>query len=95
MSEHDQLQREINRGAEADALMKNPLVKEALDTLEKEIVLAWENTPMRDHEAREKAWMFYVTVRKFRNIFFSFVETGKLASFQLNEKKTFNIFGGR
>lgn len=83
------------RAEHAQAILTNPLVKEVLDALEKDIISAWETTPMRDSEAREKAWMYYLTVRKFRNTFLGFIETGKMASMQIEEKRRFKLFGGK
>lgn len=94
MTDEELRQQEINRASQAEAVMKNPLVNEVLDLLEKDIITAWENTPMRDQEAREKAWMYYITVRKFRNVFTTYIETGRMASMQLEQKKLFRIFGG-
>ena len=95
MSEEQQLHDELHRSQQAELILKNPLVKEVLDSLEKDIISAWENTPMRDAEAREKAWMYYLTVRKFRNTFINFIETGRMASMQLETKRKLRIFGGR
>ena len=92
MTDDQKRQEEINRAAHAEAVLKNPLVKEVLDRLEADIVKAWEGTNPRDQEARERGWMFYVTVRKFRNQFLSYIETGKMASVQLEEKRRFQLF---
>ena len=95
MTDEQKRNLELQRASQAELVLKNPLVQEVLDTLEKDIVRAWEQTPAHDTEARERGWMFYITVRKFRNTFQSFIETGKMASVQLEEKRRFNIFGGR
>ena len=95
MNEEHQLRNEMSRATDAEAILNNPLVQEVLDSLEKDIVSAWENTPMRDVEAREKAWMYYLTVRKFRNTFINFIDTGRMASLQLETKRKFQIFGGK
>lgn len=95
LTEDQKLQSERSRAADAEMILKNPLVQEVLDSLEKEVIAAWENTPMRDTEAREKAWVYYITVRKFRNTFVSFIETGRMASIQLETKRKLKLFGGR
>ncbi len=95
MTDDELRQQEIFRASKAEAVLNNPLVTEVLDLLEKDIITAWEATPMRDTEAREKAWMYYLTVRKFRNIFTTYIETGRMASMQLEQKKLFRLFGGR
>lgn len=95
MTDEQLRQQEQARASQAEQVLKNPLVMEVLDRLEKDIINTWEVTPMRDMEAREKAWLWFVTVRKFRNTFLGFIETGKLASVQLEEKRRFKLFGGR
>ena len=95
MSEDQKLHNELSRAAEAEAVLNNPLVKEVLDSLEKDVIAAWENTPMRDIEAREKAWMYYVAVRKFRNTFINFIDTGRMASLQLESKRKLRSLGGK
>ena len=86
---------ELDRAEHAKAVLDNPLVKEALQTLKDDVINAWEQTNMRDAEAREKAWMYYVTVKKFENLFLNFIATGKMAAIQLEEKRLFNIFRGK
>jgi hypothetical protein len=63
-----------------------------LDAIEHDILVAWEATNFRDTEAREKAWAFYLASKKFRNTLTNYIQTGKMAVMQLEEKKRFQIF---
>lgn len=78
---------ELDRANKAKALLESEMLKEILDTLERDTIDLWEQTPSRDNEAREKLWMFYVVTRKFRNTLLKAIETGKMAEIQLAEKR--------
>lgn len=83
---------EIQRGDMARMVLESTVFKEALDTIERDILNAWEQTSPRDTEAREKAWSFYLASRKIRSTLQNFVDTGKMALIQVEEKKRFNLF---
>jgi hypothetical protein len=83
---------EIQRADMAKMILSSPVMEDALDAIEKDVLNAWENTSARDTEGREKAWAFYLAARKFRSTLKSYIETGMLARVQLEEKKRFNLF---
>lgn len=82
MSELD-LKLQSSRGMRAQELLRDDILLEALDAIEKECVEAWEQCPARDAEGKEMHWQLYKTAKKFRNTLLGYVETGKLASNQL------------
>ena len=49
----DKHRKDMDRGVRAEALMRDPLIQEAFDTLEKEFVSAWKQTAITDAAARE------------------------------------------
>lgn len=81
-TEHD----EITRAEAAKRILAEPLLAEALDTIEREIVDMWAACPARDVEGREELWKFNATARKFRALLLGYIETGKLAKVRLEEK---------
>jgi hypothetical protein len=87
-------QEEMWRGERARQLMNEPLIKEALEEIERAIIQNWEQCPAKDIELREKLWMMYGVSKKFRSYLQSTMESGELASLQLAEKKRFSLFGG-
>lgn len=83
---------EVQRADMAQMILSSPVMKEALDRIESEILSAWELTGPRDTEAREKAWNFYLAAKKFRSTLTNFIQTGQMARMQLEESKRFHLF---
>lgn len=82
-----QLRREVQRGANAQALIDNPLMIEALDAYENEIVNQWKTSPLRDADGREKLRLMLDAATKFRAYLLTTADTGKLASATIQEKR--------
>lgn len=91
LSEEQKRYQEISRADRARALLENAELREALDDIEKEVLLALEGT--HDTEAVLKLHRMYVIGRKFRNILHSRIQTGKMAALQLEEKRRFKLWG--
>lgn len=86
------------RGEHAAQLLRDPLLVEALEAIEKDILLEWENCPARDVQGREEIWKFFKTAKKFQLILSGMVEAGKLASFREKQSitdKAVQLFGGQ
>jgi hypothetical protein len=77
------LEQEKRRGDHAQRLLADDLLNETLDAIEKETIELWESTPARDSEGREHLHRFYLACRRFRNTLKRHLETGKMASIQL------------
>lgn len=73
------------RAEHAARILDDPLVKEALDLIEREIVEQWEACPVRDLEGRELLWRFMKTASKFRGILKGAIESGKLDAFRAQQ----------
>jgi len=83
---------EIQRGDMARLVLENAVFQEALDRIEQDTLSAWEGTEFRDTEARESAWRFYIAAKKIRNTLINYMQTGKMAAMQLEERKRFQLF---
>lgn len=70
------------RAEHAARLLNDPLMKEALESLELEIIAQWDVCPVRDVEARETLWRFYKTAKKFQSVFIGAIQSGKIAALQ-------------
>jgi hypothetical protein len=79
---------EVQRGEQAKELLDNPLFVESYDKIEAEIKAAWEASPVRDVEGREKLYQMLMIARKFKAHFESVVNTGKMARRTLSEVVT-------
>jgi len=78
-------EKEIQRGQQAKRILEDPIYVEALQKVSQELDQEWINSPIRDTEGREKIYM----MRKMLNVLLvqlqSVMETGKLASKQINK----------
>jgi hypothetical protein len=80
---------ELQRADQAKAILENPLLASAFADVEREILAMKENT--HDKEAVQKLHFMFVCNRKVQNILRSYIETGKMAAIQLEEKRKFNL----
>lgn len=68
------------RGREAQQLLDNALLQEALKALADEVQAQWLACPARDREGKEALWQLAKTAEKFSAILTGYVQTGKLAA---------------
>jgi|TARA_R110000787_G_scaffold263812_1_gene369715 hypothetical protein len=80
-----ELDKEQQRGHRAKAILEDEIFAEAIQKVSSELDLEWINSPVRDTEGREKIYM----MKKMLNVLLveikSVMETGKLASKQINK----------
>lgn len=79
----------IARAESAKRILSDPLVIEALQTLETEVIEAWHACPVRDAEGMRILQSELRRCRKFRLILQGVIENGKLAANDLLEKENF------
>lgn len=77
------LSEELTRGGAAEHELR--ITGEAFALLHQQYVDAWKNTPSRDTEARERLWQAVQILGKVQSHLRQVVDTGKLASQQLEE----------
>lgn len=79
------LEKEQQRGQRAKAIIEDEIFAEAIQKVSAELDLEWINSPVRDTEGREKIYM----MKKMLNVLLvqlqSVMETGKLATKQINK----------
>jgi len=83
--EQAKLQEELNQANKAKQLFENPLLKESFDKLKKLYTESLFSTGATETEAREKLWLAYNVVSKVEQNLFEILDTGKLASKQLED----------
>jgi len=78
-------EKEIQKGNRAKQILEDEIFAEAVKKVSDELDLEWINSPVRDTEGREKIYM----MKKMLNVLLvqlrSVMETGKLASKQINQ----------
>ncbi len=77
----------LRRSNQARQVFEQPIVKDTLDFMEREILEQWVACPVRDTEAREALWRLAVTTRKFRELLRGTMESGKLAADAIARQK--------
>ena len=80
------LEKEKQRGHRAKALLEDEIFKEAIKKVSDELDLEWINSPIRDIEGREKIYMMKRMLNVLLVQLTSVMETGKLATKQINKQ---------
>lgn len=88
MDEESRLLAEQERARQAQELAEHPLFKEALTAYRERLMQEWSESPARDTEGREKLWLMQKTVAVVESHLKQLMETGKLASLQLEQRRT-------
>ena len=76
-----------HRAAEAAFLLENPLLRAALDKIEKHTWSAWKQTKSGDTEKREQLWARYTGLMDFRRELTSTIMAGKIAANDLERQQ--------
>lgn len=77
------LDKQIQQGQKAKQLLNDPLLKEAFEYLAEQYKSEIFNTNYNDHDQRQVLWMAYNMLDKIKGHLVSVMETGKLASSEL------------
>ena len=77
------LDNQVQRGQQAKRLLDDPLLKEGFEYLFEEYKKEIFNTSYNDHEQRQVLWMAYNLLDKIKGHLVTVMETGKLASSEL------------
>ncbi len=83
--EQDKLNQELSQANKAKQLFDNPLLKESFDKLRELYSNSLFNTGAKENETREKLWLAYQMVGKVEQNLIEMIDTGKLASKQLED----------
>ena len=83
MEDEGKTRQDIDRGEKAQALLRNEILIETFDFLEKQYHEAWSNSSVDQLEAREKVFMMLQNLHTVKQHIESVVITGKLANDRL------------
>ena len=83
-----EIEQRIYNGNRAKEVLENEAFQWALYEIKQEIKNAWEQSPARDSEGREKLWKMLSLANKLELLIKSMLETGKLAQLDLEHKRT-------
>jgi broad-specificity NMP kinase len=93
LTDLDKIERDRNRGVRAREVLENPLVVEAFDAIKAEYLEAWEKTPARDQEGRERLWVMVKLIDKVKMHLGQVVDAGKIADADLTAIQRRKRFG--
>jgi hypothetical protein len=79
------LNEDRDRGAQAERLLRDPLLVEAFDVLENEFMQAWRQSAVADTEARERIYNLCQALEGVKGHLKTVVDTGKLAQANLDQ----------
>ena len=75
---------EQRRGEKAALLLRDPLIEEAFRVLGETYVAGWSNSDPSDVDQREQCYQMLKSLEAFRRHLESVVQTGKMASQQID-----------
>tara|TARA_R100000742_G_C4252144_1_gene70367 strand:+ start:657 stop:914 length:258 start_codon:yes stop_codon:yes gene_type:complete len=75
----------VSQSQKAKDILNNPSFKEAFDKLRNLYNTSLLNTGTNETETREKLWLAYQVLGKVEQHFIEIIDTGKLASKQLED----------
>jgi len=81
------LRGEQDRGAKAEALLRNPILQEAFQMLEERYLDAWKNSPVKATDDREKLFQMYQNLLALKGHLEEVVNTGNLAKTELKLRR--------
>lgn len=71
--------RQIARADQAQQILDNPLIKEAFEAIEREIVEKWQDSKEADEEIRARAYLMSRLFKRLRGQFEAYVRLGERA----------------
>lgn len=80
------LRDQVDRAARAETLLREPMITEAFETLEKEFVTAWKQSAIADQDARENIYQLLQALEAFKGHFAKVLEDGRLAEERLKHR---------
>ncbi len=70
---------DVQRAMQAEELLNNPLLSDALDSMEREYLAAWRASKLPDLEERERLWLAMQVLEQVRNHLRIVLENGVVA----------------
>ncbi|MDO8597519.1 MAG: hypothetical protein Q7R45_12960 [Sulfuricaulis sp.] len=85
MSDEFRLRKATERATQAQALADNPLLKEAFEVYERDMLKLWAETAVAATDERERIWLAIKVARMVRGHLFTVMSNGRLASAELTQ----------
>lgn len=85
----------VLRAEKAEALLRNELLTEAFDYLERQFIQAWKSSGIGEAEDRERIYQLSQNLEALKGYFQTVVSDGKMAQSQIDEVKRRSTFNKR
>jgi len=85
----------VLRAEKAEALLRNELLTEAFDYLERQFIQAWRSSGIGEAEDRERIYQLSQNLEALRGYFQTVISDGKMAQSQIDEVKRRSTFNKR
>lgn len=82
----------INRGAEANRLLSNPILQDAFALVKEGIVTSMGNSALGDKETHNRLVIALQLLQQVEKRIKEVIETGKLTHLQIEQKRLFGLF---
>ncbi len=85
----------VLRAEKAEALLRNELLTEAFDYLERQFIQAWRSSGIGEAEDRERIYQLSQNLEALKGYFQTVISDGKMAQSQIDEVKRRSTFNKR
>ena len=85
----------VLRAEKAEALLRNELLTDAFDYLEKQFIQAWRSSGIGEAEDRERIYQLSQNLEALKGYFQTVILDGKMAQSQIDEVKRRSTFNKR
>lgn len=85
----------VLRAEKAEALLRNELLTDAFDYLERQFIQAWKSSGIGEAEDRERIYQLSQNLEALKGYFQTVISDGKMAQSQIDEVKRRSTFNKR
>jgi hypothetical protein len=85
----------VLRAEKAEALLRNELLTDAFDYLERQFIQAWRSSGIGEAEDRERIYQLSQNLEALKGYFQTVISDGKMAQSQIDEVKRRSTFNKR
>lgn len=82
----------LDRGIRAEKLVKDPLLIESFELVKQQLMLKWQQSPVRDKDGREYLYLMIKAANDARGYLEQAIRDGKVVVHSRDERRLFSIF---
>jgi hypothetical protein len=82
----DKTELDIQRGERALQLLREPLIIEAFQIIEQDLIEKWQTSPARDKDARETLYLSQMLLKRLQSQLELVMQTGQMAKATLLQR---------